>query len=140
MATHDPIVRKFAPDPTLVHRAHNMLLDEEREDPARAFVRQQWDAAFGATRVAMDALREIWPSEAAQITDGTGRFLVDALNGLEEAYHALDSVAEEMVGDLMVAVQRGRVRTEEEFLDYVGDDSAGSPSPAGELPDAHDEA
>jgi hypothetical protein len=120
-AQHDPIAHRFVPDPTLVHRAHNLLLEQEEGRPTQRYLRQQWDAAFGAVRVAMDALRDIWPLEARQLGEPAQLFLHQALDDVENAYHSLDSIAEVMVGDLMVAIQNGEICTHEEFDAWIAD-------------------
>lgn len=117
MAMPDPIASRFVPDQALVNRAHNRML--QAEGPLAKFVRQQWDVAFGATRVALDSLREIWPTDTRDLDQDTRVFLMEALQHLEDAYHCLDSVAEAMVGQLVVDVQMGRITSQQDFDNAV---------------------
>lgn len=116
-ARYDPIVQRHVPAPGLVHRAFNMLLDRETEQ--ERLVRQHWDAAFGAVKVAMDSLREVWPVDAADVGGNVSSALSEALRLTEDAYAALDGIALEMVGPLLVLVHRGHIKTEEQFDAYL---------------------
>lgn len=131
-ARHDPVARRFVPNPILVNMAHNALLELEDHEPGRAFVRQQWEAAYGAIRVAIDALREIWPLERHNLTVEDQEHVRRALDDLVEAYIDLDEMAEGLVGWVMVAVLHGTIKTEEELNDAL----TGNPTTDG---DANDE-
>lgn len=114
---YDPVAQRFIPDRELVARVQRHMLANESE-PER-FVRQQWEAAFGATRVALDALRAIYPLERDAMDDETRLALDEALVAVESAYVHLDDCAENILGALILAVLRGRVTTHES-LDSQG--------------------
>lgn len=112
-AKPDLPVRRFVPDPTLVARAHNLML--ECEDERHRFLRQRWEEAYAATRVALAALREIYPAEADQCEDDDLCSLAAASHGLDIAYTNLDRLSEGILGWQMVGVLRGAIATHDEF-------------------------
>lgn len=121
-ARHDPIVHRFKPDPEIVARAQRDLMDTEDEAGRNVrFVRQKWEETFGATRVALAALREIYPSDRQQVSEETRAALGLALDDLTSAWAALDDCSSEMLGATMQRVLAGEIRTHA-HLDIVGVD------------------
>lgn len=95
------------PDKELMARAHNLML--ATETPQQRYVRQQWECAMAASRVALDAWRRVWPLEAADslTEDGQDRAR-DVESALAAAYFRLDSLSEELDG-LRHEVQTGGI-------------------------------
>lgn len=117
-ARHDVTVERFKPDNELVVRAHNAMLAEEDELPqghSRRFVRQQWEAALGATRVLLDSLREIFPLEQDAMTERERMGLDGALGHAEGIYLTLDGLSAEILGDTMHGVLIGTITTHEQL-------------------------
>lgn len=112
-AQPDLPVARFVPDPELVARAHNLML--ESEDHGHRYLRQRWEEAFAATRVALDVFREVVPSEAFQLDEENRADAERALDALTIAYAALDRMSEGILGWPMIGVLRGSVTTGEEF-------------------------
>jgi hypothetical protein len=112
-AAHDPVARRFSPDRELLVRAQRHMIETEGE--RQRFVRQRWEEAFGAVRVALDALREIWPSERDAMHSVSSRVIGEALDEITTAYAHLDDACEEIVGREMYFVLTGVVKTTEEF-------------------------
>lgn len=114
-ANPDLPVGRFAPDRKLLHMAHNKMLADE---PHRVrFVRQRWEEAFGAMKVTLDALREIYPTEQDVLTDRGWVALGDALTHVTAAYVALDSLTEEVLGETMTNVLQGHITQPEQIKD-----------------------
>lgn len=110
-ARHDPIVPRHRPDPELVARAqrHMMMMEDETRYPGHRHVRQKYEEAFAAIRVALDALREIYPIDRALLPDRVNKELVGALDWTLRAYEGLDSISEEMLGEIMHGVLIGEI-------------------------------
>lgn len=119
-AEPDPHAFRLTPDPELVARAHNAMLRAETQ-PKR-FVRQRWEETFAATRVALTALREIYPVDHSELGDDDASHARIAIDSLTDAYEALDQMSEGMLGPLMDDVMRGRVADHELFDLLVGGD------------------
>jgi cytochrome c-type biogenesis protein CcmH/NrfF len=104
------------PDPELVTRAYNhMRAAEEMLGGNHHFVRQRWEDAFGAVRVAMDLLREIYPRERDTMNERTATDISMALTCLQGAFERLDQCSADMLGDLMHDVLTGRIVTHEQL-------------------------
>lgn len=117
-ANHDPYAERFRPDPELLAIAHNQMLKEEMA-PHR-FVRQRWEEALGALRVALPTVREVFPSEGSAMPPGMLECLRSAERHLEEAFIELDSLAEEMLGEAMTRVLDGTLTTVDDYQRFVG--------------------
>jgi hypothetical protein len=119
-ARYDPPVQRFKPDAELVSRAQRFLMGYEDSTTSRVrFIRQRWEEALGATRVAMDALREIYPVDADALEPTDQKVLSVALSGVTTAYMALDRLSRVMLGEVMHDVLVGRITTQAE-LDALG--------------------
>lgn len=122
-----PQDKRPEPDREIMARAHNYLI--ATETPQQRYVRQQWECAMAATKVALDAWRRIWPIEAADSLSENGQVHARAAsNELEEAYFSLDSLAEEMEG-VRHEANRGAITIEdiddmEQIEEPGGDDQA----------------
>lgn len=120
-ANEDRIVRRFVPDRELVAVAFNAMM--EGEDQRDAFVRQHWEAAFGAVRVALDAVRAVWPVEQSYMDDPVA--WERATRYLEDAYTQLDILSEEMLGQTLFRVMSGDITTPDHLADTLRAVSAG---------------
>lgn len=118
-AEPDPPAHRFVPDPELVARAHNRMLKYETH--GKRFVRQRWEEAFAATRVALTALREIYPVDHSELGEEEAIQMRLAHDSIMDAYEGLDQMSESMLGGLMNDVLRGRVTDPELFEYMVGD-------------------
>lgn len=118
-ARHDPVVRRFAPDRELVARAQRAMMADEDNDPVQRYIRQQWEAAFGATRVALDALRSIWPTERLSLSKDDSASLSHAIEDIEAAYTHLDDLTKGMVGEVVADVHRGLILTHHDLDDRL---------------------
>lgn len=115
-ARPDPIVHRFRPEPSLVARAQRYMMQiEDETDPGVRFVRQRWEEAFAAVRVATEALREIFPSERHRVDERTYRNLGVALGHVTRAWTALDDCSGDLLGDTMQNVLLGYVDDHEEL-------------------------
>lgn len=117
-ARHDVTVGRFVPDNELIVRAHNAMLAEEDILPqghSRRFVRQRWEEALGATRVTIDALREVTPREQDAMSKRVCRDLLDALDSAEGMYLTLDGLSAEILGETMHGVLTGEITTHEQL-------------------------
>jgi hypothetical protein len=119
-ARPDPPQPRFIPDPELVARAHNFMLDGE-PDQVR-FVRQRWEDAFGALRVSIDSLRDIHPTECHQLSEADRTGMHHALDLLTRAYTELDDMGERLLGWPMIGVLHGQVSSHAELDRIIGDD------------------
>lgn len=88
--------------------AHALRL--QRETPMERYLRQQWEVATASTRVALDALRRMWPLEAAHLHEIDAAYEIDAalVHATKLAEH-LALAAKEIVGELMYAAEMGRL-------------------------------
>ena len=120
-ARPDPLVGRFVPDPELVAYAYNRM--RERENRPQAFLRQRWEEAFAAVRVAVAALRDIYPAERAQLDDHDAAVLAEALDLATCAHTNLDCLSDTMLGWLMVDVLHGRVLSREDFELLTGEEA-----------------
>lgn len=118
--TPDPIVPKFKPDEELLARAQRHMKAEEGDASARQIrVRQTWEHALAATRVALDSMREIYPTEIDCLPTDAQVSARDALDAIEEAYASLDAMSEALLGEVMTNVLAGAI-TSHEALDEMG--------------------
>lgn len=117
-AQPDPIVQRFIPDAELVARAQRALMEDE--SPRERFVRQRWEHALGAARVAMDELREIWPSCADVLPGDGGIELRAAHSTAEELVRILDELDEKVLGSAVCGVLNGAFTTHEELDHLLG--------------------
>ena len=117
VASPDPVAHRFAPDRELLARAHNLMLSQESE--SHRFLRQRWEEGFAAVRVALDALREIYPSEREQLEKKDIGRIEAALDALTYAYTHLDDLTATMLGWPMTEVLRGHMTSHEEFDRWV---------------------
>ena len=122
VARHDPVARRFGANPELVAIAHNALLDSE--DGRMTFVRQRWEEALGATRVAMDALREFYPIDRDALTEDAFNATDVALDQIECAYASLDSMSDELLGETLTAVLQGLITDRAELEKKIHADNA----------------
>lgn len=118
-ARPDPVVGRFQPDPHLVARAQRHMMEQESD--AHRFMRQQWEAALGASRVAMDSLRAIWPSEAHLLDSGDAADLELALHSAEAVVAGLDAIEVAVLGGAVTAVLRGEVVTQAALDALIGE-------------------
>lgn len=104
----DAPIQRPEPDREVVARAFNDRLSTEA--PIEKYVRQQWETAVAATRVAMDAWRDVWPKEVADLTaDEELRAIAqEVAQELEQAFHGLDKLSELMLGTTLYEAQLGR--------------------------------
>lgn len=112
-AQPDPVVHPFVPDRELVARAQREMM--ARETPGHRMVRQRWEEALGANRVALAALREIYPSHRTYLTNHGNQQLDRALDRITEAFGLLDDLAPEILGEIMHDVLTGRITTHDEL-------------------------
>lgn len=119
--TPDPLEPRFVPDPELEARAqrHMMAMEREWESPTTRRARQQWSHAMAASRVALAALRDIWPESQRSISADAHDDLSRALDYATELFAALDRVAPAFEGQVVIGVASGDIRTHEE-LDAMG--------------------
>ncbi len=94
-----PDVRRPAPDQEIIERA--LKVTNHEQDQMQRYLREEWEAALGATRVALDVVRRLWPLEQYHFDDEE----FDALEGLASdfgrAYATLEGMSAEMLGDLL---------------------------------------
>lgn len=117
-ANPDPYVARLRPDPELVAIAHNQMMKEETH--GHRFVRQRYEETLGALRVALHALREIYPSERYTLSDSALAEVGISIRAVEEASLALDRIDSEMLGEPMTLVMQGVIGSIEEFHEYIG--------------------
>lgn len=110
---YDAPQARFVPLPELVERAMENMLDTET--PRQRYVRQQWESAFAAARVALDALRDILPLDRDVMTSECLRAMRGALSHVERAYECLDGCSGEMMGEAMLDVLAGRITRHEQL-------------------------
>jgi hypothetical protein len=120
-ARPDPLVTKFVPDPELVAYAYNQM--RERERHSQTFLRQRWEEAFAAVRVALAALREVYPAERAQLDDHEAGLCDEALDLITCAHAQLDGLSDTMLGWQMVDVLHGRILSREDFDLLTGEEA-----------------
>ena len=97
LAAWDKTQSRPEPDKELMNRAHNLML--KTETPMQRYVRQQWECAMGATSVALDAWRRVWPQEASDsLHPEEWREAQEAELHLGIAYLALDRLSEALGG------------------------------------------
>lgn len=105
-----PVSRRPEPPKEILVRAQRHMLDHETD--LQAYVRQHWETAFSALRVAMDAWRTIVPLELDSFT-AQGRDEAErAIGKIISAYMALDLLSEEVLGPVMYQAQRGNLTLE----------------------------
>lgn len=109
-ARPDPVVGRFQPDSGLLAQAQRHMMEQESD--AERYLRQQWEAALGASRVAMDSLRAIWPADRRLLNDDDAFRLETALGHAESLVAGLDELDEAILGEVVAAVLAGRVTTQ----------------------------
>lgn len=103
------------PDQNLVKRTYEAMC--KLESPMQRYVREEWEAAIGATRVSLDAVRKLYPVEADYMSEGTVERLESAGTNLASVYAELDKCAGEILGDTMLEALHGGL-TEEDVAAY----------------------
>jgi hypothetical protein len=104
---YDPVVQRPEPDRDILARAHVYMI--RTQTPMQAYLRQQWETAISAIRVALDAWRRVWPIEGMEFESGDRVLATRALTNIEGAYNLLDHLSRTMLGDAMDAAQRGEM-------------------------------
>jgi hypothetical protein len=104
---YDPVVQRPEPDRDILARAHGYML--RTQTPMQAYLRQQWEAAISAVRVALDAWRKIWPIEGAEFEAEERLLMTRALDNIEDAYSVLDRLSGKMLGWPMDMAQLGHL-------------------------------
>lgn len=117
-AQPDDIVHAYRPDRELLARVTNEML--ARESHEHKFMRQRWEHALGASRVALDALREIWPAYRHRLSDQEGREVKSALEHAEALLLRLNDLDAVMLGEDVIGVLRGEITTVSDLEDYGG--------------------
>jgi hypothetical protein len=106
-----------APNEEIARRAHALMLAGESK--IEKYVRQQWEVSMAAVRVAMDALRKLYPQEMPSLrnmgepADDAGYEIEFALNHIEQAFGHLDAASKPMLGELMHRATLGLASKEE---------------------------
>lgn len=119
-ARYDPPVKAFIPDVDLVSRAQRaMMAAEDDVGDAGRLIRQCWEQAFGGVKVALDALRQIHPSERDSMTPVTSHRITYVVTMLTWSYSTLDDMSADLIGEVMHGVLTGRLTTHEQ-LDALG--------------------
>jgi len=109
----DPLVRPFKPDDELLARALSRMMREETM--AHRFLRQRYEHASCALRVALDSLRDIYPTATGALPEESCNAIGYAMSLAEGAYVELDRIAEAIFGATVVGIMRGTITTEEEL-------------------------
>jgi hypothetical protein len=112
-ARYDPPRNRFIPDRELVARVHNALLESESQ--RQAFIRQHWETACAGVRVALDALREIYPTDNDAMSGYVEHAIGETVNHLTDALIELTNMSADMLGGVMFDVQRGVITTIEDL-------------------------
>jgi hypothetical protein len=107
---HDPVRSRPQPDREILVRAHAHML--RTQTPMQAYLRQQWEAAISAIRVALDAWRTLWPVEGMEFEPDERALMIRAAVNIEAAYNLLDSLSGTMLGVVMDAAGRGELTLE----------------------------
>ena len=115
-AIPDPPSPPYRPDPDRLAEAHNRLMHWERDGHRQHLrhVRQRWEEALGASRVALAAVRDLYPMELEVLSDKGGSRIARAHRSLQEAVIELDLMSRELLGDEMVDVLVGRFEGDDE--------------------------
>ena len=99
-APHDPEVQRPVPDREAVALAMTDMRDGENQ--IRTYIRQQWEAALGANKVALDAWRRVWPGETRFHFPVAMHDTVREIDEhLAQASFLLDSLAPELLGETL---------------------------------------
>lgn len=117
-ARPDPVVGRFRPPSGLLAQAQRHMMEQESD--AERYLRQQWEAALGASRVAMDSLRAIWPADRRLLNDDDAFRLETALGHAESLVAGLDELDEAILGEVVAAVLAGRVTTQKSLDAAIG--------------------
>lgn len=115
-------MQRPVPNEDLLRRSFAVL--EAEETSMQTYLREEHSAAIGGARVAMDALRRIWPIEVDQLpptrvspAPASGEKLPETLRRahqlIEDAYRALDRVGEYFHGSLVQRALLGEDVTRE---------------------------
>jgi hypothetical protein len=115
--TPDPVIPKFVPDPELAARAQRDQMAEEAEQwsPPQRYVRQQYEHAFAAVRVALDAARRIFPSELQSTPESARQHMEDLTDLLTSCHMLCDAMADSFYTGSVLKVQRGFAVTHEDL-------------------------
>ena len=114
---HDPpLSRRPEPAREIMVRAHRHML--QTETPQECWLRQGWETTISAVRVALDAWRELWPVDGAQMERDVAAHAAVISTELENLYHRLDGLSRNMLGDVMQDAQMGHLTTLD--LDRMG--------------------
>lgn len=107
-----PISQRPAPDNDLLKRVYNHTL--RNETPSQKWIRQNFEVSAGATRVALDAIRKLWPHEADHPSLRSHvQSLIVAEKSLATAFAALDLLDSACSGELVHKVQTGEFTSED---------------------------
>jgi hypothetical protein len=107
---HDPVRSRPQPDREILVRAHAHML--RTQTPMQAYLRQQWEAAISAIRVALDAWRTLWPVEGMEFEPDERALMIRVAVNIEAAYNLLDHLSGTMLGVVMDSAQRGELTLE----------------------------
>lgn len=108
------------PDQMVVRRAYELLLAGETD--MQRYVREEWEAAMGGVRVALDAVRRLWPNESDFLSADARLRLREACSTLAVTFDEIDSLADEMLGERMMMALHGNLTMEE--LENPGKEAA----------------
>lgn len=95
------------PDRDIIERA--LAVTNRTHTQMERYVREEWEAALGATRVALDAVRRLWPLEQDALTERDFGCLEGVAGDLGRAYAQLDGMSEDMLGKLLNDACAGRL-------------------------------
>jgi hypothetical protein len=105
-APHDPQVQRPIPDQEAVALGMTDLFAGESQ--LHRYIRQQWEAATGANKVALDAWRRVWPGETRYGLRADDQETAAKIEKhLAMADYLLDTLTSDMVGDVLDDVLQG---------------------------------
>lgn len=115
--SYDPPQQTPQPDREVLMIARNRMLADE--SPKERYVRQQWEVAFSATKVAMDAWRQAYPEFVmdlvpADVTPLPGQ-IMELLEGL---YQSLDALSAALNTEEVCLAEGGSLTREEQERIY----------------------
>lgn len=73
--------------------------DEREWGPIKELASTSWRVAMAASQEGMEALRRVWPEQAALMPEKTARQIARALDDLERATEHLHEAGGEVLGD-----------------------------------------
>jgi hypothetical protein len=126
---YDEPAHRPEPNEEIARRAHALML--AGESVMEKYLRQQWEVATAAVRVAMDALRKLYPEEMPSLRgmgdpgDDAAHEVEFALNHIEQAFVHLDGASEPMLGELMHRATLGLASKEEVDIEERNMQAAG---------------